>query len=170
MVGGDAQRGDNVADVTETVLPGVGVRHEFTTEDGDRVGVLVHRGGRREVLLYDERDPDAAAALVLTSEDARTMAELLGASQVSAAVTAVQQQIEGLAIEWLEVDERSPAVGTTIGDGMYRTRTGASIVAVIRGDTSVPAPAPEFGFEAGDVVVAVGTTENLDKLRSLLRG
>ena len=170
MVGADAQRGDQVADVTETVLPGVGVRHEFTTEDGDRVGVLVHRGGRREVLLYDERDPDAAAALVLSSEDARTMAELLGASQVSAAVTAVQQQIEGLAIEWLEVGERSPAVGTTIGDGMYRTRTGASIVAVIRGDTSVPAPPPEFGFEAGDVVVAVGTTENLDKLRSLLRG
>lgn len=159
-----------MADVTETVLPGVGVRHEFTTEDGDRVGVLVHRGGRREVLLYDQRDPDAAAALVLSSEDARTIAELLGASQVSAAVTAVQQQIEGLAIEWLEVHEGSPAVGTTIGDGMYRTRTGASIVAVIRGDTSVPAPAPEFAFEAGDVVVAVGTTDNLDELRSLLRG
>jgi TrkA domain protein len=170
MVGVDAQRGDHVADVTETVLPGVGVRHEFTTEDGDRVGVLVHRGGRREVLLYDERDPDSCVGLVLSSEDARTMAELLGASQVSAAVTAVQQQIEGLAIEWLEVDDGSPAVGTTIGEGMYRTRTGASIVAVIRGDTSVPAPAPEFAFEAGDVAVAVGTTENLDKLRSLLRG
>lgn len=159
-----------MADVTETVLPGVGVRHEFTTEDGDRVGVLVHRGGRREVLLYDERDPDSCrASLTLSSEEARTVAELLGASQVSAAVTAVQQQIEGLAIEWLDVDEGSPAVGTTIKDGMYRTRTGASIVAVIRGATSVPAPDPEFTFEARDVVVAVGTTENLDKLRSLLR-
>ena len=160
-----------MADVTETVLPGVGVRHEFTTEEGDRVGVLVHRGGRREVLLYDERDPDSCyASLTLTSEEARTIAELLGASQVSTAVTAVQQQIEGLAIEWLEVDDGSPAVGSTIGQGMYRTRTGASIVAVVRGDTSVPAPDPEFAFAAGDVVVAVGTTDNLTQLRSLLRG
>jgi len=160
-----------VADVTETVLPGVGVRHDLTTEEGERVGVLVHRSGRREVLLYREDDPDTCAATVsLSSDDSRTLAEMLGASQISSAVTAVQQHIEGLAIEWLEIDPGSPAVGTTIGQGMYRTRTGASIVAVVRGDTSVPAPDPEFSFEAGDVVVAVGTAENLTQLRSLLRG
>lgn len=160
-----------MADVTETVLPGVGVRHEFITADGERVGVLVHRGGRREVLLYDEADPDSCrASLHLSSEEARTLAELLGASQVSAAVTAVQEQIEGLAIEWLDVDDDSAAVGTTIGEGMFRTKTGASVVAVLRGDSSIPAPGPEFAFEAGDVVVAVGTPDNLSRLRALLRG
>jgi TrkA domain protein len=159
-----------MADVNETVLPGVGVRHEFTTTEGDRVGVLVHRTDRREVLVYDKADPESCAALLqLTTDDSRTLAELLGASQVSEAVTAVQQQIEGLAIEWLEVDVGSPAVGTTIADGMYRTRTGASVVAVIRGDTSIPAPGPELAFEAHDVVVAVGTTHGLTQLRSLLR-
>ncbi len=159
-----------MADVTETLLPGVGVRHEFTTDDGERVGVLVHRNGRREVLVYDHDDPDSCSApLHLTSDDSRTLAELLGASQISEAVTAVQQQIEGLAIEWLDVDAGSPSVGTTIADGMYRTRTGASIVAVVRGDTSIPAPGPEFAFAAGDVVVAVGTTDGLAQLRALLR-
>lgn len=159
-----------MAEVTETVLPGVGVRHEFTTAAGERVGVLVLRNGRREVLLYDQADPDACSALLhLTTDDSRTLAELLGASQVSETVTAVQQQIEGLAIEWLEVDDGSAAVGTTIAEGAYRTRTGASIVAVLRGDTSIPAPGPEFTFEAGDVVVAVGTTAGLAQLRSLMR-
>ncbi len=159
-----------MADVSETVLPGVGVRHEFTTAKGDRVGVLVHRNGRREVVVYDQADPDSCTALMqLTTDDSRTLAELLGASQISEAVTAVQQQIEGLAIEWLEVDESSGAVGTTIAEGMYRTRTGASIVAVVRGDTSIPAPGPAFAFEDGDVVVAVGTTHGLAQLRSLLR-
>lgn len=159
-----------MADVTETVLPGVGVRHEFTTDDGERVGVLVHRNGRREVLVYDHADPDSCSArLDLTTDDSRTLAELLGASQISEAVTAVQQQIEGLAIEWLDVDDGSSAVGTTIADGMYRTRTGASIVAVVRHDTSIPAPGPEFAFAGGDVVVAVGTTDGLSQLRALLR-
>lgn len=158
-----------MAEVTETVLPGVGVRHEFTTQAGERVGVLVLRNGRREVLVYDRRDPDASTApLHLTTDDSRTLAELLGASQVSETVTAVQQQIEGLAIEWLEVDPGSAAVGTTIAEGAYRTRTGASIVAVLRDGTSIPAPGPELAFQAEDVVVAVGTTTGLSQLRSLL--
>jgi len=159
-----------MADVSETVLPGVGVRHEFTTAEGERMGVLVHRNGRREVLVYGRDDPDACSTTVsLSADDARTMAELLGVSQVSEAVSAVQQQIEGLGIEWLEVEPGSSAVGTTIGAGMFRTRTGASIVAVMRGQTTIPAPGPELAFEDGDVVVAVGTTAGLAELRSLLR-
>ena len=34
-----------MADVTETQLPGVGVRHEFTTADGERVAVLTTAAG-----------------------------------------------------------------------------------------------------------------------------
>ena len=32
-----------MGEVQETQLPGVGVRHEFDTHRGDRVGVIVHR-------------------------------------------------------------------------------------------------------------------------------
>lgn len=155
-------------DITEVRLPGVGVRHEYTTAAGDRVGVLTHRGGRREVLVYDRGDPDRCAmTLHLTADDTRTLAELLGASHLAEAVTSVQA-IEGLAIDWLTVPAGSPTVGSTIGDGQFRTRTGVSIVAVVRGATTVPSPGPDFGFEAGDVVVAVGTPEGLDHLRGLL--
>jgi TrkA domain protein len=158
-----------MAEVQETHLPGVGVRHDFETDTGQRVGVVVHRDGRREVLVYDTDDPDACSSLLeLSASDTRTVAELLGASQVTEAVAAVQQDIEGLAIEWFTLDASSPAIGTTIRDGEYRTRTGASVVAVIRGDQSVPAPEPEFTFVAGDVAVAVGTLEGLVKLRTLL--
>lgn len=155
--------------VRETKLPGVGVRHEFTTEAGQEVGVIVQHDGRREILVYDEVDPDACSSVVrLSGGDTQTLAELLGASHVTETVSAVQQEIEGLAIEWVELPEGSPVVGTTIRDGAFRTRTGASIVAVIRGQASIPAPAPEFGFEVEDVVVAVGTHEGLAALRLLL--
>jgi len=159
-----------MADVRETKLPGVGVRHEFTTDQGQDVGVLVHRDGRREILVYDDVDRDACSSmLVLSASDTRTISELLGGSRVTEAVAAVQQEIEGLAIEWFEIDDGSFAAGTTIGDGQYRTRTGSSIVAVIRSDQSIPAPGPEFGLLAGDVVVAVGTVEGLATMRDLLR-
>lgn len=158
-----------MAVVNEIHLPGVGVRHEFDTERGQRVGVIVHRDGRREIVVYDTGDPDACSSMMeLSPADTRTMAELLGASQVTEAVAAVQQQIEGLTIEWINLNGQSPVIGTTIRQGEYRTRTGASIVAVLRGDTSVPAPDPEFAFESGDVVVAVGTNEGLEQLRVLV--
>lgn len=155
-------------DVTEFRLPGVGVRHEFTTAAGDRVGVLTHRGGRRELLVYDRDDFDRCAlSLHLTADDTRTLAELLGAAQLAEAVTSVQA-VEGLAIDWVTVAEGSAADGTTIGEGAYRTRTGASIVAVVRADTTVPGPGPEFRFSAGDVAVVVGTPEGLGQVHDIL--
>ena len=156
-------------EVSETPLPGVGVRHEFTTGSGDRLAVLTLRTGRREIAIYDRADPDACTAVLhLNPDDTRTLAELLGASQVSEAVSAVQQRLEGLAIDWVTIPSGSRFVAATIGEGAFRTRTGASIVAVVRDGTTLPAPGPDFGFAAGDVVVAVGTTEGLAGLRDLL--
>ena len=158
-----------MADVTETQLPGVGVRHEFTTADGERVGVLTHRSGRREIVVYARDDPDASLSVLhLSPGDTRTLAELLGASQVSEAVTAVQQQVEGLAIDWIAMPRESAFAGSTIADGRFRTSTGASVIAVLRGATTIPAPEPDFAFEAGDVIVGVGTPQGLTELRTLL--
>jgi TrkA domain protein len=156
-------------DVRETNLPGIGVRHEFTTDDGTQIGVLVRRDGRREIIVYDRDDPDACSErMQLSASDTQTLSELLGAGRVTEAVTAVRQQIEGLAIEWIELGTTSPSIGHTIADGQLRTRTGASVVAVIRGDTTVPAPEPDLVFQPGDVAVAVGTNEGLATLRSIL--
>lgn len=158
-----------MTEVYETKLPGVGVRHDFVTEAGERVGVIVHRSGRREVVVYDERDPDACVTMLdLSPGDTRTFNELLGGSQVAEAVGAVQHEIDGLGIQWIPVEPRTGADGATIEDGQYRRRTGASIVAVVRGDTTIPAPTPDFRFVTGDTAVAVGTTAGLEALRALM--
>ena len=158
-----------MAEIQETQLPGVGVRHEFTTAGGERVAVLTHRGGRREVAVFDRRDPDACRTFLhLSPDDTRSLAELLGAGQVSEAVGAVQHQLEGLAIDWLTLPPGGPLVGATIAQGELRTRTGASIVALIRSGTTIPAPGPEQRLDAGDVLVAVGTPQGVEQLRVLL--
>ena len=158
-----------MADVTETQLPGVGVRHDFVTGDGERVGVLTHRNGRREILVYARDDPDVCLTILhLSPGDTRTLAELLGASQVSEAINAVMQQVEGLGIDWIAIPPQSTFTGSTIADGQFRTRTGASIIAVMRAGTTIPAPEPSFVFASGDLVVGVGTSEGLTELRALL--
>ncbi|MFK8025323.1 MAG: cation:proton antiporter regulatory subunit [Ilumatobacter sp.] len=155
----------------ETKLPGVGVKHDFNTEDGREVGVLTHKDGRRDVVVYDADDPDRCSMQIsLSSNDTRTLGELLGTSQVNRAVAAVQQELEGLAIEWFTLDDDSPVAGKTIADTEMRTRTGVSIVAVVRGDTPTPAPGPEFRMLAHDVVVGVGTIDGLARVRDLVTG
>lgn len=159
-----------MAEVTEISLPGVGVRHEFTTSRGERLAVLSHRGGWRDILVYRREDPDASTTVLhLDASDAQTLAELLGAVHIAEALVAVQR-VQGLGLDWFTISADSRAAGQTIGQGRYRTHTGASIVAVVRGDSSIPAPGPDFVLQAGDVAVAVGTTEGLARLRELLQG
>jgi len=157
-----------MADVQETQLPGVGIRYDFVTSEGEHLGVLVHRGGRRELLLYDRDDPDSCRAVIrLERDDTRTLADLLGASHVSERLAAMQH-IEGLTIDWLTLSPTAAAVGRTLRDAALRSETGVSIVAIVRGDETVPAPAPDFTLEPGDTAVVVSTPEGIERLAALL--
>lgn len=159
-----------VAEVTETVLPGVGVRFDFVTERGQRIGVLWHRTGRREIVVYHPDDPDASGQVIrLEEEDSRTLAELLGGSRVAQELAKLQQSVEGLAIDWLPVPARTPFVGRTIGDTQARSRTGVSIVAVLRDDTTIAAPGPEMQLGSDDTLLVVGTPRGIESLAVLLR-
>src|SRR5688572_33399831 len=147
-----------MTEVKEVELPGVGVRYAFVTEEGIRVGIVSHRSGRREIYLADPHDPDRfKLALGLSEEDARTLAEMLGASRVAEELAELQQKVEGLAIDWLPVREDSPYAHSTVGEARVRTRTGVSVVAVLRGEQAIPAPGPEVRLKPGDYLVVVGT-------------
>jgi TrkA domain protein len=158
-----------VTKIHETELPGVGIRQEFDTVGGVRLGVLTTRSGRRELLLYDREDTDACRAVVhLDPEDSATLTELLGAGRVTD-TAAPLQRLEGLAIDWLTVPVDSPLADRSIADAAVRKTTGASIVAIIHGTETNAAPGPDNILAAGDVLVTVGTPEAVDAFARLLR-
>ena len=155
--------------IEETSLPGVGMRHDFTAEDGSRIGVVHHLTGRRELFVCSSDDPDAVTvSLHLSDDDSHALSEALGGSTVIENLGSLQQQVEGLAIDWLTVDPGTPYAGKTIGDARIRTRTGVSVVAVIRGDQAFPAPGPEFMVDARDTLVVVGTPAGIKSVDEIL--
>lgn len=157
--------------VEETPLPGIGVRHDLETAAGRRVGVVSYRDGRRELVVYDARDLDACIAQVrMTAEEADALAEILGAPRVLERLAALHRQIEGLVSEEIRIPHGSVYEGRPLGDAQVRTRTGASIVAVIRGGQVVASPGPDFRFAGGDVVVVVGTAEGAAAATGILAG
>lgn len=155
--------------VDETELPGVGTRFSFETEDRRLLGVIRHNNGRREVFVADQDDPDCVAlSLSLEEGEAHLLADLLGGTELSRAVAAATQGVAGLTVDWVEITD--VIGGATIGDLQIRTRTGASVVAVLRGEKPHPAPTPDFRLEGGDVAVVVGTATGVGEARGLLQG
>jgi TrkA domain protein len=69
--------------IDETRLPGIGLRHDFVTATGARIGVVTDRDGRRELVVYAESDPDECCASVpLDEEDARAGGSARGVADI----------------------------------------------------------------------------------------
>jgi TrkA domain protein len=155
--------------VEQVELPGIGVRHDLVTAAGRRIGVVSYRSGKRELVLFDPEDPDAGKEQVaLTDDEAEALADILGASLMLGQLAGLREQAAGLHTEQVSLPAGSPYVGRPLGDTRARTRTGASIVAVLRDGGVIASPGPDFGFDAGDVVVVVGTRTGLEAVSGIL--
>jgi CPA2 family monovalent cation:H+ antiporter-2 len=71
--------------------------------------------------------------------------------------------------ERFKVESESFAAGRTIGELGIRGRTGATVLAITRGDVGIPAPSKVERLEAGDVLLLVGSREAVDAAKALLR-
>ncbi|SPT57919.1 MULTISPECIES: cation:proton antiporter regulatory subunit [Actinomadura] len=156
-------------DVERTALPGIGLQHIMTTGRGRQIGVISHRTGRRDLVIYDKEDPDSCIATVaLNPDEANAIAELLGTGRIIEHLAELHRQVEGLVTEQIPIAPGSPYDGRPLGDTRSRTRTGASIVAVVREGQVIASPRPDFVFHAGDIIVVVGTGEGTAAVAQIL--
>lgn len=150
-------------------LAGIGVRHDVVTTAGQRIGCLSYRDGNREVAIYDRDDPDAiVASIELTSDEAAAFSDLLGHAALLSQLSDLGQGNFGLFTEQILLPVDSRYINKPLGDTKARTKTGASIVAILRGKEVIASPTPQEILRLDDLIVAVGTREGLDALDRLL--
>jgi CPA2 family monovalent cation:H+ antiporter-2 len=77
--------------------------------------------------------------------------------------------MRGLEIVWHQVDESSPLMNQTVADAGIRDRTGASVIAVIRGEHIIANPKSAFRFEAGDVIGLIGEETQIHAAQEFLQ-
>ncbi len=149
-------------DVKEVLLPGVGLRYEFTGHKGDRIGVIARRSGDFDIVVYARDDPDEARPVLhLSDEEAEAVAQILGAPRIAERFTELAREIPGLETGQIHILAGSPFVGHPLGDTHARTRTGASIVAIVRNDEVLASPGPDEMLHAQDVLIVIGTDEGI---------
>jgi len=71
-------------------------------------------------------------------------------------------------VETFRIEMDSPAVGKTLGEVAIRPRTGASVIAFTRNGVTESNPSQRVRLEQGDVVVLLGTREQIRRAIGLL--
>jgi CPA2 family monovalent cation:H+ antiporter-2 len=74
----------------------------------------------------------------------------------------ISEALESASTETLFIDGTFSAVGKTLGELDLRRRTGSTVIAVSRQDNTEVNPGPDFKLQAEDIVVMLGSPENID--------
>jgi CPA2 family monovalent cation:H+ antiporter-2 len=108
-----------------------------------------------------------AQTRVLRGEGYRAMRSPRGSRDVS---DEILEALEAGTTEIYRIGEAGRAVGRTLRDLDLRRRTGASVIAVVRGDKAFPNPSAEMALAAGDCLVLVGSHGEIDRALADLQG
>lgn len=156
--------------VDETELPGFGLRKDFVTTSGRRIGVVELGDGQTELFVSTWDDPDTCqASIPLTADEAATLGNLLGGQHIAMRLAEAHKEIPGIVTRQFSIAADSTFQNQPMGKARIRTRSGVSIVAIMREGEVVPSPGPDVLLHAGDLLVAVGTQEGLDTAADILR-
>jgi CPA2 family monovalent cation:H+ antiporter-2 len=92
-----------------------------------------------------------------SSDEHRSLQQLLNAAA-------------SIEIAWVELDQNCPIIGQTLLEADIRSRTGASVVVLVRDQHLMPNPKSSTRFAAGDRIGMIGEKEQIETARGWLCG
>jgi TrkA domain protein len=157
--------------IRESDLPGIGRKFQLEARSGDKLVIVVHDDGRRELYHFDRDDPDELLSMVtLNDTEARQVAGIIGGlNYTPKALESVSVTLEDLVIEWYRIESGSRAIGQTIGQLQVRQTTGATIIAIIEKDGRKRiSPGPDQALAEDMTVVIAGERRQVQAFKRLL--
>lgn len=158
--------------ISEAYLPGVGRKFQIETLSGDRLVIVIHDDGVRELYHFTRKNMERAASVItLTDGEARQIAGIVGGlTYVPKALPATAEVIlEDLVLEWFTIEPGAAAIGKTIRDLQARTVTGASIVSLIEPNrTKRTNPEADTQLNEGAKLILAGDRKTIAALKKLL--
>jgi TrkA domain protein len=158
--------------IQESNLPGVGRKFQIEAISGDRMIIVIHDDGIRELYHYNKKNFDKPdSVLTLTDGEARQIAGIVGGlSYVPKALPTSEVVLDDLVIEWYTIERGWFSVGKTIAETEARRRSGASIVSIIEPDQVKRVnPGPDTLINEEATLIIAGDRKNINKLKQLLR-
>jgi TrkA domain protein len=159
--------------IGEVFLPGVGRKFQIETLDGDRLVIVIHDDGTRELYHFTRKNLERPASVLrLTDGEARQIAGIVGGlAYVPRSLPMAEVILGDLVLEWFTIQPGAACIGKTIRDLHVRTTTGASIVSIIEPDqTKRTNPEAETVLNDGATLIIAGDRSSINSLKRLLIG
>jgi TrkA domain protein len=157
--------------ISEIFLPGVGRKFQVETTSGDRLVIVIHDDGTRELYHFTRRNMDRASSVLRLSDgEARQIAGIIGGlTYVPRSLPMAEVILGDLVLEWFTIEPGMACIGRTIHELEVRTRSGASIVSIIEPDETKRTN-PEAGtiLNQGATLIVAGDRRTIDALKRLL--
>jgi len=157
--------------ISEANLPGVGRKFQIETASGDRLIIVIHDDGRRELYHFMRKNLDRAASVItLADSEARQVAGIIGGlTYVPKALPSAEVVLDDLVLEWYTIQQGSACAGKTIREIQVRTVTGASIVSIIEPNrTNRVNPEADTVLNEGATLILAGDRKTITTLKRLL--
>jgi TrkA domain protein len=146
----------------KTDLPGVGTKHTLELEGNGELVAVQHRVGHWELARVDA-EGNAATLLRPSADEDADLGRILAREESPEEDPRREMLFRTVALEWVTLDDGSPLAGRTLAESGIRARSGASVIAVVRGDESIPNPPPDLQIEPGDTLVVLGRREQVER-------
>ena len=157
--------------ISESNLPGVGRKFQVETMSGDRLTIVIHDDGTRELFHFSRKNLDRPASVLrLTDGEARQIAGIVGGlTYVPKSLPTTEVVLEDLVLEWFTLPQGAAGAGKTISELRVRTRTTASIVSIIEPNrTTRTNPEASTLLNEGATLILAGDRHSIAKLKNLL--
>ncbi|MEF8915856.1 cation:proton antiporter regulatory subunit [Natronomonas sp.] len=146
--------------VYESDLPGVGKKFEIELDETERLVIVIHNTGKREVFLR-KGEEDSEKLFDLSDRLSRQVGSILEGAYFQPVASDTEETMLGddSLLEWVKVAEESDIVGKTLEELDFRNETGASVVSIQRGDETESNPGPETTVRGEDTLIILGSRE-----------
>ncbi|MEP9409836.1 MAG: cation:proton antiporter regulatory subunit [Candidatus Brocadia sp.] len=156
-----------MSEIKECDLPGIGKKFSLELDSGDKLVVVIHSSGEREVFKFTRDSDEPSSVTKLTDEEARQVGAILSGAYFQPVIEDEPKlTMKNVTMEWIKIVPDSMLANKKIEELDIRKATGVSVTTIIRGETVIPNPCSGEVIKPQDTLIIIGNNEQIKNFMS----